>query len=200
MEYQIAINCFRRYFMINANEIRNGMTIEFENNIYVVLEFQHLKTAKSGAMMQTKLKNLRTGTVINKTFNGSMNVDTALIVKSQMSYLYSQGDTHVFMNNETFEQIELDKSRIEYELNFLSEGMNIQMMSYGEEVLGIEIPDKVVLEIVETAGSSRGNTASNAYKTAITNTGLSVLVPLFIEQGEKILVSTATGKYDSRAK
>jgi len=186
--------------MINANEIRNGMTIEFEGNIYVVLEFQHLKTAKSGAMMQTKLKNLRSGTVFNKTFNGSMNIDQAIILKSTMQYLYSQGDMHVFMNNETFEQIELDKSRIENELLYLSEGMNIQMVTYNDEVLGIEMPDKVVLEVVECAGAARGNTASNAYKTAITNTGLQVQVPLFIEQGEKIVVSTATGKYDTRAK
>ncbi len=186
--------------MINANEIRNGMTITFEDNIYVVLEFQHLKTAKSGAMMQTKLKNLRTGTIINKTFNGSMNIDNAMIVKSQMQYLYSNGDTHVFMNNETYEQIELDKSRIEYELNFLSEGMNVQITSFEDEVLGLELPDKVILVIAETAGYARGNTASNATKEAVTNTGLKVQVPLFIETGEKILVSTLTGKYDSRAK
>ncbi len=185
---------------MNANEIRNGMTIEFEGNIYMVLEFQHLKTAKSGAMMQTKLKNLRSGTVINKTFNGSMNVDTAMVIKSTMQYLYADGDNHVFMNNETFEQIELDRSRIVNELFYISEGMNVQIITYGEEVLGIEIPDKVVLEIVETAGAARGNTASNAMKSAVTNTGLNVLVPLFIEQGEKIIVSTATGKYDSRAK
>ncbi len=185
---------------MNATDVRNGMTIEFEGNIYVVLEFQHLKTAKSGAMMQTKLKNLRSGTVINKTFNGSMNIEPAQVMKSTMQYLYASGDMHVFMNNETYEQIEIDKSRLTNELFYISEGMNVQIMMYGEEFLGIEIPDKVVLEVVETAGSAKGNTASNAMKSAITNTGLTVLVPLFIEQGEKILVSTATGKYDSRAK
>jgi len=185
---------------MNATDIRNGMTIEFEGNIYVVLEFQHLKTAKSGAMMQTKLKNLRTGTMMNKTFNGSMNIEPATVYRSQMQYLYADGENHVFMNNESFEQIELHKSRIENELLYLSEGMNVEIMTYGEEVLGISLPDKVVLEIVETAGSAKGNTASNAMKSALTNTGLTVLVPLFIEQGEKILVSTATGKYDSRAK
>lgn len=186
--------------MISATDLRNGMTIEFEGNIYVVMEFQHLKTAKSGAMMQTKMKNLRTGTILNKTFNGSASFNNATVRKAQMQYLYSQGDMHVFMNNESFEQIELHQSRIEYELNFLSEGMNVDITSYEDEVLGVELPDKVVLEIAETAGYARGNTASNATKEAITTTGFKIQVPLFIETGEKIWVSTATGKYDSRAK
>ncbi len=186
--------------MINTNELRNGMTILFEGNIYVVLEFQHLKTAKSGAMMQTKLRNLRSGTVINKTFNGGVNLDTANVTKTQMQYLYASGDMHVFMNNDTYEQIELHRDRIANELLYLTEGVNIQIMMFEDEVLGVELPDKVVLEIVETAGAARGNTASNAQKEALTNTGLKLNVPLFIEQGEKILVSTMTGKYDSRAK
>lgn len=186
--------------MINTNEIRNGMTIQFEGNIYVVLEFQHMKTAKAGAIMQTKLRNLRSGTVIYKNFNGGINIDTADVNKSTMQYLYASGDTHVFMNNETYEQIELDKSRLTYELNFLSEGMNVIVMSYEDEILGIELPDKVELEIVETAGDARGNTASNAKKEALTNTGYKLLVPLFIKNGERIVVSTVTGEYDSRAK
>ena len=186
--------------MINTNEIRNGMTIQFDGNIYQVIEFQHMKTAKAGAIMQTKLRNLRTGTVIYKNFNGGINIDTAEVVKSQMQYLYASGDMHVFMNMETYEQIELDKSRIENELNFLTEGMMVTVMSYGEEILGLELPDKVELEIIETAGDARGNTASNAQKEALTNTGFKLLVPLFIKTGEKIVVSTSTGKYDSRAK
>jgi elongation factor P len=186
--------------MINTNEIRNGMTIIFEGGLYTVLEFQHMKTAKAGAIMQTKLRNLRTGTVIYKNFNGGVNIDTADVMKSTMQYLYASGDTHVFMNNDTYEQIELDKSRLEYELNFLSEGMNVIVISYNDEILGLELPDKVELEIVETAGDSRGNTASNATKEALTNTGFKLLVPLFIKNGERIVVSTSTGKYDSRAK
>jgi elongation factor P len=186
--------------MINTNEIRNGMTITFDGNIYTVIEFQHMKTAKAGAIMQTKLRNLRSGTIIYKNFNGGTSLDTVEIKKSTMQYLYASGDTHVFMNNETYEQIELDKSRLEYELNFLSEGMNVIIMSFEEEILGIELPDKVELVVVETAGEARGNTASNAQKEAITNTGFKLTVPLFIKQGERIVVSTSTGKYDSRAK
>lgn len=186
--------------MINTNEIRNGMTIQFEGNIYQVLEFQHMKTAKAGAIMQTKLRNLRSGTVIYKNFNGGINIDTADVMKSQMQYLYASGDMHVFMNTETYDQIELDKSRVEYELNFLTEGMMVIVMSYGDEILGLELPDKVELEVIETAGDARGNTASNAQKEAVTNTGFKLLVPLFIKSGERIVVSTATGKYDSRAK
>jgi elongation factor P len=186
--------------MINTNEIRNGMTIEFEGNIYMVLEFQHMKTAKAGAIMQTKLRNLRSGTVIYKNFNGGINIATASVEKSTMQYLYANGDTHVFMNNETYEQIELDKSKLVFELNFLTEGMIINVMSYNDEILGLELPDKVMLEVTETAGEARGNTASNAQKEATTNTGYKLLVPLFIKEGEKIIVSTTTGKYDSRAK
>ena len=186
--------------MINTNEIRNGMTIQFEGNIYVVIEFQHMKTAKAGAIMQTKLRNLRTGTVIYKNFNGGVNIDTADVMMNQMQYLYASGEMHVFMNTDTYEQIELHKSQIENELNYLSEGMVVDVMTFGEEILGISLPDKVELTIVETAGDARGNTASNAQKEAITNTGLKVLVPLFIKNGERIVVSTSTGKYDSRAK
>lgn len=186
--------------MINTNEIRNGMTIQFEGNIYVVIEFQHMKTAKAGAIMQTKLRNLRTGTVIYKNFNGGVNIDTADVMKNQMQYLYASGEMHVFMNTDTYEQIELHKSQIENELNYLSEGMVVDVMTFGEEILGISLPDKVELTVVETAGDARGNTASNAQKEALTNTGLKVLVPLFIKNGEKIVVSTSTGKYDSRAK
>ena len=186
--------------MISTNDFKTGVTIEVEGNIYSVIEFQHVKPGKGGAFVRSRLRNLRTGAIIDKTFNAGITINTAMIEKAPMQYLYVDGENHVFMNNETYEQVELNKSRIENELLYLTEGMTINIIFFGEEVLGLELPDKVVLEIIETAGSARGNTASNAFKEALTNTGLKVLVPLFIEQGEKIIVSTSTGKYDTRAK
>ncbi|MDD4354359.1 MAG: elongation factor P [Candidatus Izemoplasmatales bacterium] len=186
--------------MISTNDFKTGMTIEYEGNIYSIIEFQHVKPGKGGAFVRTKLRNLRTRAVIDKTFNAGINIEQAIIDKSAMQYLYASGDTHVFMNQETFEQIEIHQGMIENELYYLTEGMTINIIMYNHEILGLELPDKVTLEVIETAGGAKGNTASNATKEALTNTGLRLLVPLFVETGEKIVVSTATGKYDTRAK
>jgi elongation factor P len=186
--------------MITTNDFKTGVTIEYEGSIYQVIEFQHVKPGKGGAFVRTKLRDLRSGAVIDKTFNAGIKVETAMIEKSEMQYLYQSGETHVFMNMETYEQIEIHQSRLENELPFLTEGLTIIIIQYGHEILGIELPDKVVLEVVETAGGAKGNTTSNATKEALTNTGLRLSVPLFINEGEKIVVSTATGKYDTRAK
>lgn len=186
--------------MVSTNEFKTGLTIEYEGNIYSIIEFQHVKPGKGSAFVRTKLRNLRTGSVLDKTFNAGININQAMIDKSQMQYLYKNGDMNVFMNMDTYEQIEMPSSQIENELYYLTEGMTINVITYEEEVLGVELPDKVILEVVETAGGARGNTASNATKEAMTNTGLRLLVPLFVETGEKIVVSTATGKYDTRAK
>jgi elongation factor P len=186
--------------MITTNDFKTGVTIEYEGSIYSVIEFQHVKPGKGSAFVRTKLRDLRTGAVIDKTFNSGLKMETAMIDKSIMQYLYKNGETHVFMNNDTYEQIELHETRLEQELPFLVEGMNITIISYGQEILGIELPEKVVLEVIETAGGAKGNTTSNATKEALTNTGLRLSVPLFINEGEKIVVSTATGKYDTRAK
>jgi elongation factor P len=186
--------------MISTNDFKTGLTIEYEGNIYQIIELQHVKPGKGSAFVRTRLRNLRTKSVIDKTFNAGVNINTAQIEKSQMQYLYVSGNTHVFMNNDTYEQLEIDQTLIESELNYLTEGMTVSIITFEHELLGVELPDKVVLEIVETAGSAKGNTASNAQKEALTNTGLKLLVPLFVETGEKIWVSTSTGKYDSRAK
>ncbi|MFA7075925.1 MAG: elongation factor P [Candidatus Izemoplasmatales bacterium] len=186
--------------MITTNDFKTGVTILYEDSIYQVIEFQHVKPGKGGAFVRSKLRDLRTGAVIDKTFNAGIKVETAMIDKSEMQYLYKSNDTHVFMNMETYEQIELHESKLESELFYLVEGMSITIISYGSEILGIELPEKVTLEVIETAGGAKGNTTSNATKEALTNTGLRLSVPLFINEGEKIVVSTATGKYDTRAK
>ncbi|OQX94125.1 MAG: elongation factor P [Tenericutes bacterium 4572_104] len=186
--------------MISTSDFKTGLTLEYDGNIYQILNFQHVKPGKGSAFVRTKLRNLRTKSVIDITFNSGEKFELAQIDKNQMQYLYNADDVYVFMNNETYEQIELYKSNLENEIYFLTEGMNINIISYGQEILGIELPDKVVLEVVETAGGAKGNTASNATKEALTNTGLRLSVPLFINNGDKIVVSTATGKYDTRAK
>jgi len=186
--------------MITTNNLKTGLTIQYEGDIYQVIEFQHVKPGKGSAFVRTKLRNLRSGAVIDKTFNSGLKIETAMIERNPMQYLYQNGETHVFMNNETYEQLELHKSQLGDKLQFITEGMEIKVISFEKEILGIELPDKVVLEVVRTPGGAKGNTASNATKEATTNTGLNLSVPLFINEGDKIVVSTETGQYDTRYK
>ena len=186
--------------MISTSDFKTGLTIEYSGAIYQIIEFQHVKPGKGSAFVRTKLRNLRAKSVIDITFNSGEKFNQAQIDKNIMQYLYSYDEVYVFMNNETFEQLEIHIDQLEKERPYLIEGMNINVVLYGDEILGVELPDKVVLEIVETAGGVRGNTASNATKEALTNTGLRLNVPLFVNEGDKIVVSTATGKYDTRAK
>jgi len=186
--------------MISTSDFKTGLTIEYDGNLYQIIDFQHVKPGKGSAFVRTKLRNLRANSVIDITFSSGEKFNAAQIDKNIMQYLYSADDIYVFMNNDTYEQIELHKSSIENELYYITEGMNVNITSFGHEILGVELPDKVILEIVETAGGAKGNTASNATKEALTNTGLKLSVPLFVNEGEKIVVSTSTGKYDTRAK
>ncbi len=185
--------------MTNSNDFKVGVTIEVDGNIFTILEFQHVKPGKGAAIVKTKLKNLRTGSIIEKTFNAGEKVALARIEKKNMQFLYEMNGTYYFMNMTTYEQIELDKSLVEYESKFLKENLEVIMMFYGDEVLGIILPDKVTMKIVRTESAVKGNTTSSAMKDAELETGLVVKVPLFINQDEDILVSTKDGKYVSRA-
>ena len=184
--------------MVNVNDIKNGMTIEYEGNIYTILEFQHVKPGKGAAFVKAKLKNLRTGSIIEQTFNSSIKVGKAMIEKKTMQYLYSNGDTLVFMDMEDYSQIELPLSRIEKESKYLSENSEVEIMYYNSEMLGVNIPEKVELTVVKTEPGIKGNTATTATKEAELNTGLVVRVPLFINEGDVVIVSTKDGKYVSR--
>ena len=185
--------------MTNSNDFKVGVTIEVDGSIYTILEFQHVKPGKGAAIVKTKLKNLRTGSIIEKTFNAGEKVALARIEKKNMQFLYEMNGTYYFMNMTTYEQIELDKTLVEYESKFLKENLEVIMMFYGDEVLGIQLPDKVQMKIVRTESAVKGNTTSSAMKDAELETGLVVKVPLFINQDEEILVSTKDGKYVSRA-
>ena len=185
--------------MINVNDIKNGVTIMIEGQIYQVVEFLHVKPGKGSAFMKTKLRNLRTGGIVEKTFNTNVKFEKANINKQNVQYLYNTGDTYFFMNMESFEQLELSADQIGDNKNYLIENMSVYVILYEGELLGIDLPDKVEFTVVETEPAVRGNTTNNALKDATVETGLVVKVPLFIEQGEKILVTTADGKYSSRA-
>lgn len=184
--------------MIGVNDFKTGMTITYEGNLYQVLEFQHVKPGKGAAFVKTKLKNLRTGSIVENTFNSSIKVEKAHVSKQNMQFLYSDGDTYNFMNMETFDQIEINKSQIQDEIKFLKENLMVDIIFYEGEMLGINLPEKVDYVVTKTEPAIKGNTTNNAQKDAEIETGLSVRVPLFIEQGEEIIVSTKDGKYVSR--
>ncbi len=184
--------------MINTNDFKTGLTITYEGNLYQVLEFQHVKPGKGAAIVKTKLKNLRTGSIVEQTFNSGIKVPTAHVDKIKMQYLYNVGNMYSFMNMNTYEQVEIDKSQISNEVKFLKEGMEVILYFYENEMLGIELPEKIDFKIIQTEPAVKGNTATNATKDAIIETGYLVKVPLFIEQDEEIIVSTKDGKYVSR--
>ena len=185
--------------MITTNDFKTGQTIQHDGNLYIVMEFLHVKPGKGSAFVRSKLRNLRTGAVIEKTWRAGEKVATAMIEKNKMQYLYANGDMHVFMNNETYEQIEIPKQNIEEQLNFLKEMMEVNVISFETEILGVDLPEKVALKVVEAAPGVKGNTVTNATKDAILETGYRVQVPLFIEEGDEIIVNTQTGKYSTKA-
>ncbi len=185
--------------MISTNDLKNGITIEVDGAIYVVMDTQHVKPGKGAAIVKAKLKNLRTGAIFEKTFNAGVKVATARIEKQLMQYLYTMGDTYYFMNMENYEQLELDKSVVGEQSKFLKENLEVYITTYEGEVLGMDLPDKVELKITHTEAAVKGNTTNNALKDAECETGLMIRVPLFIDEGEMVLVSTADGKYVSRA-
>ena len=184
--------------MINVNDIKNGMTILFEDNIYTVLEFSHVKPGKGAAFVQAKLKNLRTGSIVEKRFNSGVKLEKAMVEKKSMHFLYASGDVYNFMNMETYEQIEITKDQIGDDAKFLKEDLIVDVTFFQGELLGVILPEKIEMKVVETEPAVKGNTTNNALKDAVLETGLKVRVPLFVEQGEMIIVSTKDGKYVSR--
>ena len=184
--------------MISSNDFKTGMTIDYEGNLFQIIEFQHVKPGKGQAFVRSKLRNLRSGAVIDNTFNAGEKVKRAHVEKSTMQFLYSMGDEYVFMNNETYEQIELTAAQLEQEKNFLVDGMEVKVMSYNGEILGVEVPEKVTLEVVECEPGVKGNTATNAMKPATLETGAVVNVPMFVNEGDTIRVDTRTGEYMER--
>lgn len=185
--------------MISVNDFKTGLTIEVDNGIWRVIDFQHVKPGKGAAFVRSKLRNLRTGAIQEKTFRAGEKVAKAQIDNRKMQYLYASGDMHVFMDNESYDQLELPAGQIEYELKYLKENMEVAIMMYHGETLGIELPNTVELKVVETEPGIKGDTASGGSKPAIVETGLSVNVPFFINEGDVLIVNTTDGSYVSRA-
>ncbi|MBD5540593.1 MAG: elongation factor P [Lachnospiraceae bacterium] len=184
--------------MISAGDFRNGITIEVDNNIYQIIEFQHVKPGKGAAFVRTKLKNIKSGGVVEKTFRPTEKCPQARIDRKDMQYLYSDGDLYNFMDSETFEQIALNQDEIGDAMKFVKENEMVKMCSHNGSVFAVEPPLFVELEITDTEPGFKGDTATGATKPAIVETGAQVLVPLFVNQGDKIKIDTRTGEYLSR--
>lgn len=185
--------------MFNVNDIKNGMTLIFEDQLYICLEFSHVKPGKGAAFVQAKLRNLKTGSTVVVRFNSGTKLEKAMIDKKAMQFLYASGDSYSFMDMETYEQIELTKDQIGEEVSYLKEGLDVNISFYQGELLGLILPDKVELEVTHTEPAVKGNTTNNATKDATLETGLVIRVPLFVEEGEHVIVSTKDGEYVSRA-
>lgn len=185
--------------MVDVNDIRNGMTLLIEGNIYQIVEFLHVKPGKGAAFMKTKMKNLRTGTTLERTFNTNVKFEEARIDRKTVQYLYEAGDIYYFMDNVTYEQYELADTQIGDNKDYLLENMEVQLTFYGTELLGITLPEKVEYTIVECEPGIKDSTATAATKVAKIDTGVAVRVPMFINEGDKIIVTTADGKYYGRA-
>lgn len=184
--------------MISAGDFRNGLTLEIDNVVYQVIEFQHVKPGKGAAFVRTKLKDIKNGGVVEKTFRPTEKYPQAHIERSDMQYLYSDGDLFHFMNVDTFDQIAMSQDQIGDSLKFVKENEMVKMLSHQGQVFAIEPPLFVELEITNTEPGFKGDTAQGATKPAIVETGATVYVPLFVNQGEKIQIDTRTGEYMKR--
>ena len=185
---------------IGMNDLKTGLTIVYNQSIWRVIEFQHVKPGKGAAFVRSKLKNLRTGAVNEITFRPGDKFETAQINQESMQYLYADGDNHVFMNTETYEQVEIPADRIQDALKFLLENMEVKITTYEGEILDVEVPKTVTLTVAETQPGIKGATANGGGKPATMETGLVITVPDFINAGDKLIVNTEDGgTYTSRA-
>ena len=184
--------------MISAGDFRNGTTFEMEGKVYKIVEFQHVKPGKGAAFVRTKLKDVMSGNVLERTFNPTEKVQEAQIDRKDMQYLYNDGDMYYFMDNETYEQLPLTKEELGDTLNYLTDNMQVKVISFKGKVFGIEPPLFVELEITYTEPGFKGDTSTGASKPATTQNGYVVNVPLFVEIGDKIRIDTRTGEYMER--
>ncbi|HAP21035.1 MAG TPA: elongation factor P, partial [Lachnospiraceae bacterium] len=183
---------------VSAGDFRNGLTIEYEGNVYQIIEFQHVKPGKGAAFVRTKLKNIKSGGVVEKTFRPTEKCPQAHIERKDMQYLYSDGDLYHFMDVETYDQIALSNDQVGDTLKFVKENEMVKILSHNNEVFAMEPPLFVELEITETEPGFKGDTSTGATKPATVETGALVYVPLFVEIGDVIKIDTRTGEYLSR--
>ena len=185
--------------MVTAGDFRNGVTFEMDGNVYSIIEFQHVKPGKGAAFVRTKIRNVISGAVTEKTFNPNDKYPTAFIERKDMEYLYNDGDLYYFMDSETYEQLPISPNVRGDTLRFVKENMVCKGLSYKGNVFGIEPPNFVELQVTETEPGVKGDTATNVTKPATLETGAEIKVPIFINEGEMIRVDTRTGEYMERA-
>ena len=185
--------------MITAGDFRKGITVEWDNGVWVVVEFQHVKPGKGAAFVRTKIKNIMTGAVVERSFNPTDKMPRAHIETKEMQYLYNDGELYHFMDTETFEQLPLNKEEVEDVIQFVKENENVSVRFFKGKAFSVEAPNFVEMEIVDTEPGFKGDTASNTTKPATTETGYVVNVPLFISIGERVRIDTRTGDYMERA-
>ena len=185
--------------MISAGDFRNGVTFEMDGNVVQIIEFQHVKPGKGAAFVRTKIRNVISGAVTEKTFNPTDKYPTAFVERKDMQYLYRDGDLYYFMDNETYENIPISASTLGYNFKFVKENMDVKVLSYKGNVFGVEPPFFIELEVTQTDPGFKGDTATNATKPATLETGAEIRVPLFINEGDHIKVDTRTGEYMERA-
>ena len=185
--------------MLSAGDFRNGLTFEMDNGAWSIVEFQHVKPGKGAAFVRTKIKNVITGSVVERTFNPTEKFPVAYVERNDMQYLYSDGDLYYFMDKESYEQMPINKEKLGDNFKFVKENMDCKIVSFKGNVFGIEPPTFVELKIIETDPGFKGDTATNATKIAKLETEATIKVPLFINEGDTIRVDTRTGEYMERA-
>jgi len=184
---------------ITTNDLKTGITLQLDNGLFQVVEFQHVKPGKGGAFVRTKLRNVKNGNVFDRTFNAGIRVEQAVLDKKDMQFLYRDGDDYVFMNTSTYDQITVPRAALGEAADYLVEQAVAQIAQYQDQIIGVEIPASVELTITQTEPGVQGDRVSGARKPATLETGLVVQVPLFVEPGERIKVDTRTGEYLARA-
>jgi elongation factor P len=185
---------------VSTNDLKNGMTLDLDGTLFQIVEFQHVKPGKGGAFVRTKLRNLKTGAVIEKTLNAGVKVGLAIVERREMQYLYRDGEGFMFMDMETYEQIGVTSEIVGDMANYLSEGSTATVAMHEGNPIAVELPASVVLTITQTQGAVRGDTRTNVTKPATLETDYVVQVPLFVEEGERVKVDTRTGQYIERVK
>jgi elongation factor P len=185
--------------VISSNDFRTGTTIEVDNNIFRVIEFMHVKPGKGAAFVRTKLKNVKTGAVREQTFRAGEKVPRARIETREMQYLYNDGELYTFMDTETYEQLTIPRAQLDYELNFLKENMNCYIVLHDGQSIGIDLPNTVELVVTSTEPGIKGDTATGGSKPATMDTGYTLQVPFFVNEGDKLIIDTRSGAYVSRA-
>lgn len=184
--------------MISTSDFRTGLTIELDGEVYIIIDFQHVKPGKGSAFVRTKLKNARTGATTERTFRAGEKVEQAMVERREMQYLYNTGDEYYVMDNETYEQLSLTKEQLGDNILYLKENMNITVLMYQGKVFGVEVPNFVELAVVDTEPGIKGDTATGGSKPATLETGLVVQVPFFINVGDVIRIDTRSGEYIER--